>query len=262
MSARKLRHYFEAHTIRVLTNQSLHNIFGNRYSSGRINKWATKLSEYIVDFEKCSAIKSQILVDFIAECTEPQSQTDTTQESPWLVYCDGAWGHVGAGVAAILVSPSGIKLRFAARLQFTNEADKCTNNITKYEALLLGLHNLRAINIQTCVILMDSKVVSEQIEKECIALVHRMEHHFKRFTVQYIEWSKNTEVDDLAKVAARNTSMPADVFFQVLEDASVKIVLPEHRLININEEKDSRDPIMAYLHHYYEPDGTNKQIRM
>jgi hypothetical protein len=91
MSARKLRHYFESHTIRVLTNQSLHDIFSNRDSSGRISKWATELSEYVVDFEKHSTIKSQILSDFVVEWTEPQSQTDdTTQKSPWLVYCDGA----------------------------------------------------------------------------------------------------------------------------------------------------------------------------
>jgi hypothetical protein len=29
MSARKLRHYFQAHTIKVLTNQLLNDIFGN-----------------------------------------------------------------------------------------------------------------------------------------------------------------------------------------------------------------------------------------
>jgi hypothetical protein len=58
MGTRKFRHYFEAHTIRMLTNQPLHNIFGNRDSSKRIGKWATELSEYIVDFEKHSAIKS------------------------------------------------------------------------------------------------------------------------------------------------------------------------------------------------------------
>jgi hypothetical protein len=67
MSARKLWHYFDAHTIRVMTNQPLHDIFRNRVSSGRICKWATELSEYIVDFEKRSAIKSQILADFVAD---------------------------------------------------------------------------------------------------------------------------------------------------------------------------------------------------
>jgi hypothetical protein len=58
MSARKLRHYFKAHTIGVLTNQPLHDIVGNRDSSRRISKWVTELLEYVVDFEKRSAIKS------------------------------------------------------------------------------------------------------------------------------------------------------------------------------------------------------------
>jgi hypothetical protein len=38
MSARKLRHYFKAHRVRVLTNQPLNDIFGNRDSSRRIGK--------------------------------------------------------------------------------------------------------------------------------------------------------------------------------------------------------------------------------
>jgi hypothetical protein len=115
MSARKLRHYFEAHTIRVLTNQSLNYIFSNIDSSRPISKWATKVSKYIVDFEKRSLVKSQILAYFIAEWMEPSSQIENTvHESPWLVYCDRAWGSAGA--AAVLISPSGIKLHYAARL--------------------------------------------------------------------------------------------------------------------------------------------------
>jgi hypothetical protein len=38
MSVRKLRHYFEAHRVRVLMNQPLNYIFGNHDSSGRIGK--------------------------------------------------------------------------------------------------------------------------------------------------------------------------------------------------------------------------------
>jgi hypothetical protein len=61
---------------------------------------------------------------------------------------------------------------------------------------------------------------------------------------------------------ARSTSVSANTFFQVLEDASVKTALQEPRIINIIEGEDWRAPIMAYLHHYYEPDGKNEQIRM
>jgi hypothetical protein len=116
MCSRKLQHYFEAHTIRVLMNQPLHDIFGNRDSSIRIGKWATERSEYVINFERHNTIKSQILVDFVAEWMEPQSHVDIVQESPWLEQCDRAWGSTGAGATTILTSLSGIKLRYAARL--------------------------------------------------------------------------------------------------------------------------------------------------
>jgi hypothetical protein len=94
MSAHKLRHYFEAHTIKVLTNQPLNDILGNRDSSGRISKWAMELLEHIADFKKYSAIKSQILADFVAEWTEPGSAIKgIVLESPWLICYDGAWGQ-------------------------------------------------------------------------------------------------------------------------------------------------------------------------
>jgi hypothetical protein len=52
ISAWKLRHYFEAYRVRVLTNQPLNDIFGNKDFSGRIGKWAMKLSKHVIDFEK------------------------------------------------------------------------------------------------------------------------------------------------------------------------------------------------------------------
>jgi ribonuclease HI len=178
----------------------------------------------LIDFEKRSAIKSEILADFVEEWMEPNSRSKgIIPESPWLVYCDGVWGSDGGGTMTVLISPSEIKLCYTTRLQFTNEADRCTNNIAKYEAILLGFHKLRCIGVQTCVLRTDWKVVSSQIEKECIvreptlakylALIRRMENHFKGFIVQYIERIRNTEVAELAKAAARNMPLPTDVFF-------------------------------------------------
>jgi hypothetical protein len=67
MSARKLHHYFKAYRVRVIINQPLNDIFGNRDSSDRIRKWAMELSKHVIDIEKRSAIKSQVLDDFIAD---------------------------------------------------------------------------------------------------------------------------------------------------------------------------------------------------
>jgi sulfur relay (sulfurtransferase) DsrC/TusE family protein len=52
------------------------------------------------------------------------------------------------------------------------------------------------------------------------------------------------------------------MFFQVIEDASVKMVESEPRLINAIEGEDWRAPIIAYLRHYYELDNTTEHIRM
>jgi ribonuclease HI len=169
-------------------------------------------------------------------------------ESTWIIYCDGAWGNAEAGTTVVLISPTRIKLRYAARLHFTNEADKCTSNIAEYEAILLGLRKLRAIRVQTCTLRSDSKVVASQIEKECaireptleryLSLVRRMENYFKGFTVEYIKKSKNNEADELAKATARNIPLPIDVFFQVVSNASIKTVEMEPMVMNLIEGED------------------------
>jgi hypothetical protein len=65
-----------------------------------------------------------------------------------------------------------------------------------------------------------------------------MECYFKGFTVEYIERNKNSEVDGLAKVVARNTPLPLDVFLQVVLDASIKKVKAEPRVINVIQGED------------------------
>jgi ribonuclease HI len=217
-----------------------------------------ELSEHVVDFEKCTTIKSQILAGFMAEWTEPSSAVEgMVPESPWIVNCDGAWGVTGARAIAILASPSGIKLCYIARLQFSKETDKCTNNIVEYDVGLLGLHKLRAIRVLRCILCIDSKVVAKQIEKECIAreptcekylsLIRRMENFFKGFTVEYIDRKKNSEADELTKAATLNTPLPAYVFLQTISEALIKTIEPETKVINIIQGKDWQALIMAYL---------------
>jgi ribonuclease HI len=68
-----------------------------------------------------------------------------------------------------LISPLGVKLRYAARLQFTAETNKCSNSIAEYKVVLSGLRKLRAMEVQHCILKTDSKVTASQIEKECVA---------------------------------------------------------------------------------------------
>jgi hypothetical protein len=89
-----------------------------------------------------------------------------------------------------------------------------------------------------------------------------MENYFRGFSNEHIERSKNTKADELVKAAARKTTLPTNIFFQTLEDSSVKIVELEPRVVNVIQGEDWRAPIMAYLHHHYELDSKIELLRM
>jgi ribonuclease HI len=260
MAARKLRHYFEGHRIRVITNQPLNDLLANKEASTRIIKWGAELSEYTVDFERRSAIKSQVLVDFVVDWTSPTHNPGEEILTPWVMQCDGAWCHKGVGISAVVTSPTGIVIRYAAQLILTNDKHS-TNNTTEYEALLLALRMMKALGQQTFIIKTDSKVIQEHIERESKARnlvlmkylekVREMERHFKGYSVQHIPIDDNNEADKLAKAAARNQEMPLDVFFEIIKEPSIKET--KLKIVNVVETPDWRAEIMAYLRGHYEP---------
>ena len=79
MAARKLRPYFQCHSIKVLTTHPLKNILHKPELSGRLTKWAVELSEYDISFHLRTALKSQVLADFIADFT-PNETTQVESE--------------------------------------------------------------------------------------------------------------------------------------------------------------------------------------
>ncbi|XP_038986795.1 uncharacterized protein LOC120112114 [Phoenix dactylifera] len=71
VSARRLRPYFQAHTVAVLTDQPVKQILQRSDRAGRITKWAIELGEFDIEYRPRPAIKAQALADFIVECTVP-----------------------------------------------------------------------------------------------------------------------------------------------------------------------------------------------
>ena len=135
MASHKLQHYFLAYDITVPTSYPLGDMFRNREVTGRIGKWAVEIAPFVVRFVARTAVKSQILAYFIAEWTPaPTEPTTTPTQDIWTIYTDGAYCSMGAGASAVLISPTGQQVQYAARLDF-----KMTNNIAKYEAVLLCL---------------------------------------------------------------------------------------------------------------------------
>jgi hypothetical protein len=70
MTKRKLRHYFNAHPITVVSKYPLDEIIQNLEAEGRIAKWVLELMGQNISYAPHSAIKSQVLADFITEWTE------------------------------------------------------------------------------------------------------------------------------------------------------------------------------------------------
>jgi hypothetical protein len=94
-----------------------------------------------MDFERRSAIKSQVLADFVVDWTSPTQYLDEEIPMPWIVQCDGTWCYKGVGISAVVTSPAGVVIRYAARLITVNN-EHFTNNTTEYEALLLVLRKM------------------------------------------------------------------------------------------------------------------------
>jgi hypothetical protein len=67
LARRKLRHYFEAHAVTVVSSFPLGEIISNPDAVGRIAKWSVELMGETLAYAPRKAVKSQILADFVAE---------------------------------------------------------------------------------------------------------------------------------------------------------------------------------------------------
>ena len=68
----KLPHYFQAHTVVVLTQLPLKTILRSANYTGRIAKWGTSLGAFHIKYMPRTFIKGQVLTDLVAEFTKPE----------------------------------------------------------------------------------------------------------------------------------------------------------------------------------------------
>ena len=72
--SRKLKHYFQTFPITVLTEHPLRTVIENSEATGKISKWTSILRSCRPRYEPRTAIRGQVLADFIADFTRgPQS---------------------------------------------------------------------------------------------------------------------------------------------------------------------------------------------
>jgi hypothetical protein len=143
ITSRKLRQYFQAHKIVVLSSFPLGEIIRNCDANSRIVKWPVELGEFDIKFCPRQAIKSQILTDFVSNWTEIQMPPPKEEPEHWIMYFDGALVLEGAGVGVLFISPLGEQLKYILQIH-----NKASNNDAEYEALIHGLRIAVSLSIK------------------------------------------------------------------------------------------------------------------
>ncbi|KAL5563843.1 hypothetical protein UlMin_033590 [Ulmus minor] len=209
IAARKLRPYFQAHTIIVPTKFPLKQILQKPDTSGRLAKWSIELGEFDILFKPRTAIKGQALADFIAEFTYQPTSLESAKElvpspsSLWHLYVDGSSTDNCSGAGVILVSPEKVRL---INSEYQAKGEKMASYLEKAKELL---------------------------------------GQFDTVTITQIPRNENTNADALARLATGlEDSLLKTVPLEILDEPSID----KHQQVDAISDKPTwMDPIIAYL---------------
>jgi hypothetical protein len=117
----------------VVTNFPLKYILRNRDATRCISKWVVELGALNIDFTSRKDIKSQALVDFIAEWIELQQPTLDAILDHWKMYFNGSL-KLGASAGVLFISPDGKQLKYVLQILW-----QAMNNEAEYDVCIHGL---------------------------------------------------------------------------------------------------------------------------
>ena len=173
--------------------------------AGRMTLWAVELSEFDIQYDPRTAVKGQVVADFIAEFTlgDGQGAEDMRQ---WNIYTDGSSIRRAGGASVVIQTSKGDKIECMIRLDFPT-----TNNEVEYEALVAGLDLAKAAGAENMVVHCDSQVVTSQINGGYECKNERMKRYLEEvkyrigdLEVKFVQIPRdeNERAYHLAKVAS------------------------------------------------------------
>ncbi|GJV19083.1 reverse transcriptase domain-containing protein [Tanacetum coccineum] len=255
-ASRRLRRYFQAHPIVVITDQPIKQILSRPENAERMLKWSFELEAFDINYRPRTAIRGQVLADLIAE--KPDEDGAHTKvhvkeiiPNPWTLSMDGFSCLEGSGAGLILINPERIEFTYALGFEFN-----ASNNEAEYEALIVGLHIAKQMGVQNLVAKVDSRLVANQINGSYIAKEQSMIQYpektrtlisnFKKFSIEQVPRSENKKVDALSKLAFTSfTHITKQILVEVLKEKSIK---EKESLTDVEEEGYSWiTPLLEYL---------------
>ncbi|GJQ98337.1 reverse transcriptase domain-containing protein [Tanacetum coccineum] len=99
-TAKRLRRYFQAHPIAVITDQPIKQIMSRPDVAGRLQKWSVMLGEHNITYRPRTSVKGQILADFLVEKPDenlPETPATDIPQEPWTLFTDGSSCIDGSG---------------------------------------------------------------------------------------------------------------------------------------------------------------------
>ena len=268
-TARKLRPYFQAHTIEVPIEYPMKKVLYKPETSRRLMKWAIELSEFDIRYKPKTAIKGRVLADFVMEFTsaEPTENTQAPADLPiWKLSVDGAINAQVSGVDLIMTSPDGINIEYSLIFGF-----QASNNEAEYEAIIAGLNLAHSLEINQLEVCSDSQLVVRQIEDTYEAKSGRMILYLKKVRdllkkfmlvqVRHIPRAKNSRADALAKLAtASQEDLSRSTLVEYLTEPSIDLYDVE--VAQIRSEPSWMDPIWDYITYGRLPDDPKEAAKI
>nr|GEV27988.1 reverse transcriptase domain-containing protein [Tanacetum cinerariifolium] len=228
---KRLKRYFQAHSIIVVINQPIQHVLSRPKVARRLQKWSIELGEYVIHYRPRVSVKGQILADFIVERPEEDS-SDTLMEAeeeppkPWILFTDGSSCTNGSGAGLILTNPKGVEFTYAIRFRFD-----AINNEAEYEALILGLRIAEQMAIKNLQANVDSLLVANQVNETYVAKEVDMSRYLeKKVLVEELKEKSISEVEILAVVEEEGDTWMTPIF-KYLTDGTLPTEIKKARAV-------------------------------
>ncbi|GJS27550.1 reverse transcriptase domain-containing protein [Tanacetum coccineum] len=171
-ASKRLKIYFQAHPIIVVTDQPIKQVLSKPEVAGRLQKWSIELGEYAIHYRPIVSVNGQILADFIVERPEeddPDTAMDVEEEllELWTLFTDGSSWF------------------------------KATNNEAEYEALIAGLRIAKEMGVKNLQANVDSRLVANQVNETYIAKEADMIRYLEKHPLALHTLSKQVLVEEL-----------------------------------------------------------------
>jgi hypothetical protein len=148
-----LRHILLSYQVLVVARMDpLKYLFEKPALTGKLSRWLILLAEFDLTYVAKNTIKGRAIVEFYAgHLANGEVLNDnflneeilTTEVlNLWRMYFDGTANQYGYGIGVLLVAPNGSHIPLSMKLNFS-----ATNNVAEYEACILGLDALLAIEV-------------------------------------------------------------------------------------------------------------------